>query len=118
MRFIMKKEIFYFLILFFLILYGCGIDNTDKTIDGLIGHFRKNEIIGQKNDAIFAIRGAIDSCVYTADDFFLEIYKFDDENNFKKFHLAPYRNGYIGMLIHKPNEGKLKDKIIEVFRSY
>ena len=115
---IMKKGILYFLILFFLIFYGCGRDNTDKTIDGLIGHFRKNEIIGQKYDEILAIRGAIDSCGYIADDFLLEIHKFDDENNFKYFHLLPYRNGYIGMLIHKPNEGKLKGKIIEVFRSY
>lgn len=113
----MGKGIFYFLIIFFLIPYGCGGDNVDKTIDDLIGHFKENEIVGQ-NYKILALKGAIDGCAYKADNFSIEIYQFDDEYQVKNFHLSPYHNGYFGMLIHKPQEGKLKDKIIDAFKSF
>jgi hypothetical protein len=114
----MKKLSFIsFILLVILATYSCSTTgNKDKTIDELITHFNKNEIIGEKNTKAFALIGAIDGCSYNSEEFSIEIYKFSEPDRI--WENLPYKNGNFGMLIHSPTEGKLNKKLIDVFNRF
>jgi hypothetical protein len=97
---------------------GCGADNRNKTIDDLIDYFKQNEIAGVRKAKIFAVIGAIDGCAYRSDNFAIEIYKFNDKDKFENFPEMTFKNGYFVMMIHKPKEGDLREKIVKLFQDF
>jgi hypothetical protein len=108
----------YIVLVLILFLGGCGADNRNKTIDDLIDYFKQNEIAGVRKEKIFAVIGAIDGCAYRGDNFSIEIYKFNDKDKFENFPEMTFKNGYFVMLIHKPKEGNLREKIVKLFRDF
>jgi hypothetical protein len=53
---------------------------------------------------------------YDGNGFSIEIYKFTAPD---KIHMMlQYRNGNFGMVIHRPTEGELNKKLINVFNKF
>lgn len=102
-----------FIIIIMLSFSGCS-DN--KNLDGLIDHFKENDISGRLDAKAFAFIGAINGAGMVGQNINLEIYEWKDS---KDIRMTPYKNGRFGMIIHSPRAStKLHKKLIDTFEDY